>query len=450
MVMVVEEVFKFVGNTQNMKKILSALFLTTLLLGPVFRSKAQCNWEAQINDGFEYSTAIIGILPGTTVHTTPQTFAVHSGSSAAYLNFLNCNGGAGTCAGTKVFERVMGFCPDVPVRMNIWFATSFSGVQCDIKIVISDENGNVVDSVASLLPGYSPSWTNYISNTLNLSTDTIIFSIYTNIDGSPSGNDLAIDDYKLEQCVITHTSTVAGICNNLASTDLFSKIPSSPVSSGTWAGPSTLTNGYLGTFTYGVNTGGQYIYSSSPYGTAQYCPSRKDTVIAFPATAPVVNIGNDTTLCTNQNIILTTGTSGSNTYNWSTGATIPVLAVPAPGGAGGTVNYSVIVTNSLGCSDEDTIAINYIVCSGLSDLEKLGIQLYPNPASDYLQIRLNDQLMETYEVVLTDVTGKIVLRSLLEARESTLDLSSIRAGMYQVLLMTEGRRVGSGQLVITD
>ena len=30
--MVVEEVFKFVGNTQNMKKILSALFLTTLLL----------------------------------------------------------------------------------------------------------------------------------------------------------------------------------------------------------------------------------------------------------------------------------------------------------------------------------------------------------------------------------------------------------------------------------
>lgn len=432
-----------------MKKFLyAAILLSALMLGNLGSARAQCNWEPMVTDGFEYTTAISGIMPGMTVHNTPQSFAVHSGAKSAYLNFTACNGGAGACAGSKVFERSINICPDLQTRMNIWFTTSFTSVQCNIMIVISDANGLTLDSVISLLPPFAPAWTNYISTTLLPATPSITVSIYTNIDGSANGNDLSMDDFTLEQCVNTHSSVVAGICNNVPATDLFSVIPNSPVNTGTWAGPSALSNGYLGTFTNGVNTGGQYIYSSSPYGTAAECPTRKDTVIAFPATAPTVNIGNDTTLCTNQSIILTTGTSGSNSYIWSTGATIPVLAVPAPGGTGGTVSYSVTVSNSFGCADEDTITINYVVCSGLDDLEAAGVQMFPNPASDQLHVTFNRPLPANSELLITDMTGKMVLRQTLGEASLSIDLQALSAGLYQVTLLENGSAAVSGKLVI--
>jgi hypothetical protein len=58
-----------------------------------------------------------------------------------YMNFVNCNGGTGTCAGDKVYERTFSVCPGVDLRFNGWYTTTFSGTQCDVKLVISDGNG---------------------------------------------------------------------------------------------------------------------------------------------------------------------------------------------------------------------------------------------------------------------------------------------------------------------
>ncbi len=432
-----------------MKKHLHTSLLTISLLMGSFLSKSQCVWEPMVTDNFEYTTAITGIMPGMTVHNTPQSFAVHTGAKSAYLNFTACNGGAGACAGSKVFERIIPICPDLPTRMNIWFTTSFTNVQCDIMIVISDANGQTLDSTASLTPPFAPAWTNFISSTITPTTASVTVTIYTNIEGSPSGNDLSMDDFTLEQCVNTHSSTVTGICNNSTSTDLYNSIPNAPVNTGTWTGPSVLTNGYQGTFTNGVNTGGQYIYSSSPYGTAPECPTRRDTIIAFPAVAPVVNLGNDTTLCTNQSIILTTGTSGGNNYSWSNGATTPVIGVPAPGGTGSTVSYSVTVTSTLGCADQDTITIQYIVCSGLTDLSATGVQIYPNPADEQLQIKIQESKYLSNELQIIDLTGKTILSRILVQPFTVLDLLQFQAGLYQVIYIGDGIQRGTATLVIT-
>ena len=432
-----------------MKKFTQTLSALSLLLHLCHSSAlGQCNWTALINDGFEYTTPVIGIMPGTTVHTTPQTFAVRSGTRSAYLNFLNCNGGAGTCAGTKVFERSMDICPGVPVRMNVWFATSFSGTQCDIKIEIRDGNGILLDSVPSLLPGYAPAWTNYISATLNPTTTTILFSIYTNIDGSNSGNDLSIDDYKLEQCVLTNTNAVAPICSDNSTTDLFDFIPQSPVNSGTWSGGSALGNGYLGTFTTGVNSGGQYIYTSQPYGTAVACPTRLDTIIAFPVNVPVVNLGNDTTICTTQSITLSTGATGNNTYLWSNGSTTSTLNIPAPGGSGNSVVYSVNVTNNFGCDTEDSVTINYVICSGLEDQEHLAFSLYPNPAHETLHLETARTPAPNTLFILADLQGKQLLEAELSARKTAIDLSGIPVGNYLVMLRQDGVITATSKLVI--
>jgi len=67
---------------------------------------------------------------------------------------------------------------------------------------------------------------------------------------------------------------------------------------------------------------------------------------------PVVNLGNDTTICNPSKLILDAG-AGSNTYLWSTGESIRMLEVANPG------KYKVLVKNSFGCSRKDSINVSF-------------------------------------------------------------------------------------------
>lgn len=69
--------------------------------------------------------------------------------------------------------------------------------------------------------------------------------------------------------------------------------------------------------------------------------------------APVVSLGNDQTICTGTTTTLDAGNPGA-TYLWNTGATTRTITVGTAG------NYSVIVTNSSGCSSFDTVVVNTI------------------------------------------------------------------------------------------
>jgi len=57
---------------------------------------------------------------------------------------------------------------------------------------------------------------------------------------------------------------------DLTTTNLFSLLGGTPDNTGSWTGPSTLTNGYLGTFEPGVNIEGTYTYTVS--STNGICP----------------------------------------------------------------------------------------------------------------------------------------------------------------------------------
>jgi gliding motility-associated-like protein len=65
---------------------------------------------------------------------------------------------------------------------------------------------------------------------------------------------------------------------------------------------------------------------------------------------PVVNLGNDTTLCGTVNLLLDAGNPGT-TFLWSTGATSQTITANAAG------SYSVLVSDSL-CSNQDSIVIS--------------------------------------------------------------------------------------------
>ena len=82
---------------------------------------------------------------------------------------------------------------------------------------------------------------------------------------------------------------------------------------------------------------------------ANGCTANDDVTVSIQH-LPIVNLGNDTTICNGNTITLDAG-SGFSSYLWSTGAATQTIDVNSTG------NYSVIVTNSNNCSATDSINI---------------------------------------------------------------------------------------------
>lgn len=76
--------------------------------------------------------------------------------------------------------------------------------------------------------------------------------------------------------------------------------------------------------------------------------SHSDTIQITTGQTPVVNLGNDTLVCGNLQLLLNAGNTGSN-YSWSTGATSQTISVVNPG------TYSTTVTNACGSTTADIL-----------------------------------------------------------------------------------------------
>jgi hypothetical protein len=85
--------------------------------------------------------------------------------------------------------------------------------------------------------------------------------------------------------------------------------------------------------------------------TNQYTCHDEDTVIVILRANPVVELGNDTTVCNGVVLTLNPGNGGIE-YFWNTGQTSQSININTPG------TYNVFVTNSQGCTKADTIVVN--------------------------------------------------------------------------------------------
>ncbi|MBL8002532.1 MAG: gliding motility-associated C-terminal domain-containing protein [Flavobacteriales bacterium] len=79
-----------------------------------------------------------------------------------------------------------------------------------------------------------------------------------------------------------------------------------------------------------------------------------DAIVVAVAAAPVVALGNDTTLCPGAALVLDATTAGAD-YLWQDGSTTPTITAAATG------TYSVTVTDANGCTGTD--AINVLMAS---------------------------------------------------------------------------------------
>ena len=131
--------------------------------------------------------------------------------------------------------------------------------------------------------------------------------------------------------------------------------------------------------------------------------------LSFNASLPVpqISLGNDTTICSYDSLLLDAGT-GFSSYDWSTGETSQLIFVDKANSGLGQVFYYVKVKNNSGCTASDSIGVTFDVCTKVNNISvNESVSAYPNPFNEDLTIYTDEG---TSMVTLFDEVGKTVFK----------------------------------------
>jgi hypothetical protein len=69
--------------------------------------------------------------------------------------------------------------------------------------------------------------------------------------------------------------------------------------------------------------------------------------------------------------------------------------------------YTVVVTDDNGCTDIDSVEV--ISTVAINDIgEEIELLIYPNPATDFMELNFGTKDISSYEIELIDISGKQV------------------------------------------
>lgn len=173
-----------------------------------------------------------------------------------------------------------------------------------------------------------------------------------------------------------------------------------------------------------VTTPGDYIVNVTDLNGCQ----ASDTVSFTINAAPLVDIGNDTTIHIGETLTLDAGTHDS--YEWQDASTDQTYEVQANNV--GTEYYWVEVTNSNNCSDTDTVAITIDLDVGFADLNSSNFELFPNPTTGNLTISVKGN-SEILRARIYDLAGKEVFFS---EDETNINISNLERATYIIEVET--------------
>jgi hypothetical protein len=156
--------------------------------------------------------------------------------------------------------------------------------------------------------------------------------------------------------------------------------------------------------------------------------SYTDTVVLVQKFPTVVDLGNDTTICFGDSILIDAGPGVS--YAWSNGKTTRTIYAKVE------ANYSVQVTNTFGCVGADNKQVDTIKCqTGLVKLPLgMAIQVYPNPSRGALTLEFEGNTYGDWKYEIADMSGRKIQMANMNITGTngtlSIDLSNQAKGVY--------------------
>jgi len=111
----------------------------------------------------------------------------------------------------------------------------------------------------------------------------------------------------------------------------------------------------------------------------------------------------------------------------------------------------ILKLDSLGCLEPGCDNINYITdTEEMVFLKGKDIKIYPNPASDYVQVEfpMDFELGQSAHIVLVSNSGSIVKQEKTNTLKSKLNLSGITSGMYYLMIRRGNEIIGSKRIIV--
>jgi hypothetical protein len=106
----------------------------------------------------------------------------------------------------------------------------------------------------------------------------------------------------------------------------------------------------------------------------------------------------------------------------------------------------IVKVSANGCMDSLDCLI-----SAVESVDEVGeMEVFPNPASDWVELRFTDPATELTTLQIFDLTGRLLQRYFLPAGTEvySLDIAVLPAGIYWIILQKDGRVVGQQKVLV--
>jgi hypothetical protein len=155
---------------------------------------------------------------------------------------------------------------------------------------------------------------------------------------------------------------------------------------------------------------------------------------------PTVTVSADRiSLCRGESVTLSAG--GANSFQWNTGDTGGSVTYTLPL----DVPYTYVVSGTTdGCTRNATITVQVSKCTGIIAYAQSTLKLYPNPTKGTVTV----DLLNTGEkaLALTDISGRVVIKTVTSERTHTIDLGNAEPGIY-FLKVTEPGSISTIRII---
>ncbi len=91
----------------------------------------------------------------------------------------------------------------------------------------------------------------------------------------------------------------------------------------------------------------------------------------------------------------------------------------------------------------------YIITTAIENLQniEINISIYPNPTTEFINIRIESSKTESLQYILTDISGKILQCKKAENNIEQIDFSTFTSGIYFLTVKQENQIINSFKIM---